>query len=117
MTGGLLGAGPAAALEAREADDRLDEVVVTVSGFEQSVVDAPASITILSREALTGQRSHSLTEALADVEGIDTGDTAGKTGGLNISLRGMPSDYTLVLIVYNNMQEGRRLWLSANFLF
>lgn len=108
MTGGLLGAGPAAALEARAADDRLEEVVVTASGFEQSVVDAPASITILSREVLTGQRSHSLTEALADVEGIDTGDTAGKTGGLNISLRGMPSDYTLVLI------DGRRQNAAGN---
>jgi len=39
---------------------------------------------------------------LQDVQGVDVGGEAGKTGGLNISIRGMPSDYTLVLI------DGRR---------
>ena len=36
------------------------------------------------------------------MEGVDVGGTAGKTGGLNVSIRGMPSDYTLVLL------DGRR---------
>ncbi|KAK0339126.1 hypothetical protein LTR94_035844, partial [Friedmanniomyces endolithicus] len=44
----------------------------------------------------------SLAEVLATVEGVDVGAAAGKTGGLNISIRGMPSDYTLVLV------DGRR---------
>jgi len=67
---------------------RLEEVVVTAAGFEQSVVDAPASITLVTHEKLAQQRSHShsLAEALADVEGIDTGGTAGKTGGVAAAL-------------------------------
>src|SRR5574344_776506 len=36
------------------------------------------------------------------VEGIDVLGGTGKTGGLDISIRGMPSDYTLILI------DGRR---------
>ena len=81
---------------------RLDEVVVTASGFEQRVEQAPASISVIPRAELERERHQSLAEALANVEGVDVGATAGKTGGLNISIRGMPSDYTLVLI------DGRR---------
>lgn len=81
---------------------RLEELVVTASGFEQKRINAPASITVVTRRQLTAQRNNSLAELLANVEGIDVGDRAGKTGGLNISLRGMPSDYTLILI------DGRR---------
>lgn len=79
-----------------------EDVVVTASGFEQKIVNAPASISVLTREDLQIKRFGSLAEALADVEGVDVGQTAGKTGGLNISIRGMPSDYTLVLV------DGRR---------
>jgi outer membrane receptor for ferrienterochelin and colicins len=81
---------------------RLEEVVVTASGFEQDRTNAPASITVIAGERLREQRSASLAEVLVDVEGVDVGGTAGKTGGLNIGMRGMPSDYTLVLI------DGRR---------
>lgn len=37
-----------------------------------------------------------------DVEGVDISPTVGKTGGLNIRIRGMDSEYTLVLV------DGRR---------
>lgn len=80
----------------------LQEVVVTASGFEQRRVNAPASITVLPAATIRAQRNTNLAELLVGVEGIDVGDTAGKTGGLNISLRGMPSEYTLILI------DGRR---------
>lgn len=80
----------------------LDAVVVTASGFEQEIREAPASISVISREALEERPFRDLAEALQDVEGIDVKGATGKTGGLNISIRGMPSDYTLVLI------DGRR---------
>ena len=43
-----------------------------------------------------------MADALRNVEGVDVGGQVGKTGGSNISIRGMPSDYTLILI------DGRR---------
>ncbi len=79
-----------------------ETMVVTASGFEQKVTDAPASITVITREDLEQKRVASIADALSDVEGVDVGGSVGKTGGLNISMRGMPSDYTLVLI------DGRR---------
>jgi outer membrane receptor for ferrienterochelin and colicins len=84
------------------ADDPSQAIVVTAAGYEQNIIEAPASITVLGREELQEKRFGSLAEALQDVQGIDVGGEAGKTGGLNISIRGMPSDYTLVLI------DGRR---------
>lgn len=84
------------------AGEEVTEVVVTASGFRQKVEQAPASISVLSHEQLQSERHQSLAEALANVEGVDVGATAGKTGGLNISIRGMGSDYTLVLV------DGRR---------
>lgn len=86
----------------------IQEVVVTASGFEQAKKDAPASITVINRLELEKKRTSNLAEALADIEGIDIGGTAGKTGGLNISMRGMPSDYTLILI------DGRRQNAAGN---
>lgn len=86
----------------------LEEVVVTASGFEQDMKDAPASITVLGAEQLRLKRANSLAEVLTDVEGIDVGDNVGKTGGMKISMRGMPSDYTLILI------DGRRQNSAGN---
>lgn len=79
-----------------------DTVVVSAAGFEQDMKDAPASITVVTREQLESKRASSIAEALRDVEGVDVGGAVGKTGGMNISMRGMPSDYTLILI------DGRR---------
>ncbi|CAM0555190.1 Colicin I receptor [Vreelandella titanicae] len=85
-----------------QEDQQLDNIVVSASGFEQAMVDAPASISVISREELSRQRVTSIADALRNVEGVDVGGSVGKTGGSNISIRGMPSDYTLILI------DGRR---------
>ncbi|GAA3711231.1 TonB-dependent receptor [Oceanisphaera sediminis] len=86
----------------------LDTVVVSAAGFEQDMKDAPASITVVTRKQLESKRVSSIAEALKDVEGVDVGGQVGKTGGMNISMRGMPSTYTLILI------DGRRQNTAGN---
>src|SRR5690606_15811266 len=93
---------------ANQQSVRLADTVVTAAGFEQKVTDAPASISVISQEDLRQKRYANLAQALGDVEGIDIGQTTGKTGGLNISIRGMPSVYTLILI------DGRRQNAAGN---
>ena len=80
----------------------LEEVVVTAAGFEQQVRQAPASISLIPRDEIQQQRASSIAEILSGVEGVDTGAAVGKSGGQTINIRGMGSDYTLVLI------DGRR---------
>jgi outer membrane receptor for ferrienterochelin and colicins len=80
-----------------------DQMVVTATGFEQKIADAPASVSLISREELARRPYTSLIDALRDIEGIDVGmESTDKNGMATLSLRGMPSDYTLVLI------DGRR---------
>lgn len=86
----------------------LDTYVVTASGFEQTLAKAPASISVVFNTDLVQRRASSLAEVLSEMEGIDVGASVGKTGGMNISMRGMPSDYTLVLI------DGRRQNTAGN---
>ncbi|GHB02080.1 exogenous ferric siderophore receptor [Algimonas arctica] len=88
--------------------DPIDEIVVTAAGFEQNLSQAPASVTLIPRAELELMRVNSLAEALSSVPGVDIGDGVGKTGGAEISIRGMPSDYTLVLV------DGRRQNAAGN---
>src|SRR5690554_6326568 len=93
---------------ANQQSVRLADTVVTAAGFEQKVTDAPASISVISQEDLQRKRYGNLAQALEDIEGIDVQQGTGKTGGLNISIRGMPSEYTLILI------DGRRQNSAGN---
>ena len=77
---------------------QLDQMVVSAAGFEQKITDAPASISVITGEELKKKRVSNIAEALNDAEGVDVSGNAGKTGGLNVSIRGMGDAYTLVLV-------------------
>ena len=91
---------PAIAQPAADAADvsTLDTIVVTASGFEQKITDAPASISVISAEELRQRPYITLIDAVRDLEGVDVGETSDKTGQKTISIRGMGPDYTLILI-------------------
>ncbi|MCH8497670.1 MAG: TonB-dependent receptor [Marinobacter sp.] len=87
---------------------QLGEIVVTAAGFEQQLAEAPASISVITQQDLQRKSVTNLAEALDGVEGIDIRQSSGKTGGLDISIRGLPSDYTLILV------DGRRQNAGGN---
>ncbi len=91
---------PAVAEEALPVDDarNFETVVVTAAGFEQKLTDAPASISVITPEDLAQRPYMTLLDAVRDLEGVDIGETRDKTGQGSISMRGMGSDYTLILI-------------------
>ncbi|MDI4668916.1 ligand-gated channel protein [Pseudoalteromonas shioyasakiensis] len=80
------------------ADDKkqdMEVIVVSASGYEQMLKEAPASISVIDREQLEKRFYRDLTDAMTDVPGVVV------TGGgdrKDISLRGMASQYTLILI-------------------
>ncbi|MBJ3816707.1 TonB-dependent receptor [Shimwellia pseudoproteus] len=75
-----------------------DVMVVTASGFEQKITNAAASISVIPQQELQANKYNDLADALRAVEGVDVQSGTGKTGGLEISIRGMPASYTLILI-------------------
>lgn len=85
---------------AQAADDarELETVVVSAAGFEQKIADAPASISVITKEELEKRPYMTLLDAVRDLEGVDIGETRDKTGQGTISMRGMGSDYTLILV-------------------
>lgn len=89
---------PPAHAELAGAPKTLDQVVVTASGFEQKITDAPASISVITQHELTTRPYMTLLDAVRDLEGVDVGETRDKTGQGTISMRGMGSDYTLILV-------------------
>ncbi|MFJ3045792.1 TonB-dependent receptor domain-containing protein [Herbaspirillum chlorophenolicum] len=87
--------GGAAQAQSASASQGLKEVVVTATGFEQEVVDAPASITVITQEQLKKKQFRDLTDALSDVEGVTVTGTATEK---DIFIRGLPGAYTLILV-------------------
>lgn len=84
---------PAAAQQRAVAD--LPGVVVTAAGFAQVIENAPASISVITRQELETQPFHDLTDALRYVEGVSVTGSAGES---DIFIRGMPGAYTLILV-------------------
>jgi outer membrane receptor for ferrienterochelin and colicins len=73
----------------------LDQVVVTATGFEQSVKDAPASISVITREELEKGSFRDLTDALREVQGVTVTGVANEK---DMFIRGLPGSYTLILV-------------------
>ncbi|MDO5046186.1 TonB-dependent receptor domain-containing protein [Campylobacter sp.] len=75
----------------------LDEVVVTASGFNQDIKNAPASISVINSKDLSNDNFKSLHSIASKVPGVKViGGEDGSASG--ISIRGMESSQTLVLI-------------------
>ncbi|HET7266604.1 MAG TPA: TonB-dependent receptor [Oleiagrimonas sp.] len=83
---------------------QLDTVVVSASGYEQLTIDAPASVSVITHQELERQPFTNLQDALGDVPGVSvTGSDANRK---DISIRGMPGKYTLILV--DGMRQSTR---------
>jgi len=90
-----------AAIDADAGQQNVDVIVVTAAGYAQRIEQAPASMTVIGRETMERREVLSLVDIVAGIEGVNARPfdaRSGKTGNQSISLRGLPSDYTLVLI-------------------
>lgn len=90
------------AAQAQEPD-RLGPIVVTATGFEQNVAEAPASITVVTREELEKGVFRDLTDALREVQGVTV---TGPANEADIHIRGLPGSYTLILV--DGKRQGTR---------
>ena len=87
-------------------DASLATVVVTASGNEQDIKDAPASISVITQQELRQRPTHELAELLASVEGVTLNRSA--NGTPTIQMRGFDQAYTLMLI------DGKRVNSSTS---
>ncbi|MGC3987780.1 MAG: TonB-dependent receptor [Pseudorhodoferax sp.] len=87
-------------------DQALQTVVVTASGQAVDIKEAPASISVITREDIEKKPVTSIGELLSSIPGV-TGGTAATGPQSKIKLRGLPEKYTLILI------DGKRQGSSA----
>lgn len=85
----------------------LDTIVVTASSQAVDIREAPASITVISAEEIEKKPVASLSELLKRVPGV-TGGLSSNGEGSKIKLRGMPDNYTLILV------DGKRIGSSRD---
>ncbi|MCE3039683.1 TonB-dependent receptor domain-containing protein [Helicobacter anatolicus] len=106
----LLATSSVSLILAQEKEMRLDKIVTSASGYNQDIKDAPASISVVTREEVESKPVRDLAEAVSLVPGVSIDQSIGKTGGYDISIRGMPASYTLIL-----MDGKRQNTTSAGF--
>lgn len=77
---------------------KLDEVtVVSASGFEQNIKDAPASISVITQKQIAKKNHQNVESIVKDVPGV-FGMTLGAASRRGITVRGFGSRYTKILI-------------------
>ncbi|QIX97076.1 catecholate siderophore receptor CirA [Cedecea sp. FDAARGOS_727] len=90
------------------ADDREETMVVTASAIEQNLKDAPASISVITQADLQKKPVTNLKDVLQEVPGVQLTNEGDNRRG--VSLRGLDSSYTLILV------DGKRV-NSRNAVF
>ena len=86
----------------------LGRSVVTAAGYEQDIKTAPASISISPKEEILTRPIRDIGDAVQDVPGVYVEQD--KTGQNSISMRGLSSEYTLILI------DGKRQNTTRGFV-
>ncbi|WP_164738091.1 TonB-dependent receptor domain-containing protein [Frigidibacter oleivorans] len=81
-----------------EADPyQLDEIVITATGRDQQIADAPATITVITSEQIEGRAYTNVTDILQDTPGISI-ENGGKLNAPSVTIRGMTENYVLFLV-------------------
>lgn len=89
-----------------EVDTELEEIVVTASGSGTQLKNAPASVAVIHESEIKREPVTSIGELISKQPGVSGGMGLNAEAG-KIKLRGLPSEYSLILI------DGRRIGNSS----
>lgn len=90
----------------KNANVKLETIVVTASGTGVNVKDAPASISVITSEDIANRPANSLADLLGELPGV-TGGYSNVGPGSKVAFRGSPDKYTLILV------DGKRIGSSS----
>lgn len=89
-------------------DQKTDEqMVVTATRTETTLAKAPASISVITEEDILSEPSLALNDLVKDIAGVESQMDGGRAGRQMISIRGLDSKYTMILV------NGRKLSSSS----
>lgn len=96
-------------VSAQEDVMELDEVVVTASRYEESIMDTPVSIEVIDQEEIEASNAQNLAGLLQDAGGVYIKNFSGLTGKKDVIIRGARQDQILYLLddqPLNSPQDG-----------
>lgn len=98
------------AAQSAQGTGQLDEVTVTAGGYEQSVKDAPASISVITAAEIAKKSYTDVTDVLKNIPGVHI-----QGGGVeqSVMIRGMGADYTLFLVDGRPQQDNQAFGLNG----
>ncbi|MDU7813240.1 MAG: catecholate siderophore receptor CirA [Atlantibacter hermannii] len=108
VRGGVCASALSLALPVMAANTQEETMVVSASATEQNLKDAPASISVITQQDLQRKPVQNLKEVLKEVPGVQLTNEGDNCQG--VSIRGLSSSYTLILV------DGKRV-NSRNAVF
>jgi outer membrane receptor for ferrienterochelin and colicins len=91
----------------------IEVLVVTASGYESTVAEAPASISIVDPKQIKQQPVKDLVDVLKNLPGVSNHTTQGGRNG--IMIRGLDEDYVLRLVDGKRVSSSTGIWRRNNF--
>lgn len=88
----------------QQTKNEMETMVVTATGYQQKIIDAPASISVILQDELRKHSYTTVVDAMRDIPGVYV------NGGGNmqdVSIRGMDDQYTLYLVDGRPLSAGR----------
>ncbi|RAK11100.1 outer membrane receptor for ferrienterochelin and colicins [Halanaerobium saccharolyticum] len=76
----------------------LDEVVVTASRYEESIMETPVSIELIDQDEIEESNAQNVAELISSFPGVQITNYGGPAGSKTISIRGSDSNQVLILI-------------------
>jgi len=91
-------------------DEAEDDIVISATGYELNVQQAPATITVISAEEIRQRSYTDISDVLMNVPGVHI-----QGGGVeqSVMMRGMDSSYTLFLVDGKRMQDNQAFGLNG----
>ncbi|GAA5011535.1 colicin FY TonB-dependent receptor YuiR [Acinetobacter puyangensis] len=102
----ISGITPAIAADSNENIKKLETIVITASGSEQNVADAPASISVITAEELQKKAYTDVIDAVKNIPGVSV---SGGGNNQDILIRGMGAGYTKYLVNGRSISAGRSI--------
>ena len=96
-------------VSAQEEVMDLEEVVVTASRYEESIMETPVSIEVIDQEEIEESNAQNLADLLQDAGGVYIKNFSGLTGKKDVIIRGARQDQILYLLdgqPLNSPQDG-----------
>lgn len=91
----------------------MEVVVITASGYESTIAEAPASISLVDFAQIRQQPIKDLVDVLKNLPGVSNHTTQGGRNG--IIIRGLDEDYVLRLVDGKRVSSSTGIWRRNNF--